>query len=252
MIVIKSSKELEIMALSGDIAASALGVAKEIIKEGVTTEYIDKKIEEHIILRGGKPSFLGYRGFPKSSCISVNDEVIHGIPDDRKIVEGDIVSVDVGVFYKGLHSDNAATFAVGQVSKEKKKLMEVTSSALQEGISAAVEGMRIGDIGNAIQTFVEDNGCSVVREFVGHGIGHNLHEDPEVPNYGRSGRGQRLSKGMTIAIEPMINLGEKYVDVIENDWTVVTRDGSPSAHFEMTVAITESKAVILTDWRKYI
>ncbi|NLL92020.1 MAG: type I methionyl aminopeptidase [Ruminococcaceae bacterium] len=252
MITVKSQSELEVMALSGDVAASALGVAKEIIKEGVTTDYIDKKIKEHIIQRGGKPSFLGYRGFPKSSCISVNDEVIHGIPGDRVIVEGDIVSVDVGVLYKGFHSDNAATFAVGQVSREKKKLLEVTALALQEGISMAVEGMRIGDIGNAIQTFVESNGCSVVREFVGHGIGYELHEDPEVPNYGRPGRGQRLSKGMTIAIEPMINLGARHVDVIENDWTVVTRDGSPSAHFEMTVAITESKAVILTDWGKYI
>ncbi len=229
------------------ISAAALGIAREAIRPGVSTAHIDDEIRKFIVSCGAKPSFLNYNGFPKSACISVNEEVIHGIPSGDKILrEGDIVSVDVGAYYNGYHGDNAFTFPVGTVSDEAKRLMDVTHESLKRAVAVAVKGNRIGDIGHAVQSYVEQNGFSVVRDYIGHGVGHELHEEPEVPNYGLEGHGARLVPGMTIAIEPMVNAGGWQVDVLDNDWTVVTRDGSLSAHFEYTIAITEGEAVILT------
>ncbi len=232
---------------AGKITAEARALAGELIKEGVTTKFIDRKVKEFIVSQGAKPSFLGLYGFPASACISVNEEVIHGIPSDDKVLKnGDIVSVDVGAFYKGYHGDCAATFAVGEIDGEAKKLIEVTRQSFFEGIKFAVEGNRVGDISFAIQSYVEQNGFSVVRDFVGHGVGKELHEDPEVANYGNAGRGPKLQVGMTLAIEPMVNVGSWRVKTLSNDWTVVTIDGKRSAHYENTVAITDNGVEILT------
>ncbi len=229
------------------ISAGALRVAKDALRPGVSTAYIDDVVRNYIHSQGATPSFLNYNGFPKSACISVNDQIIHGIPDAKTIVEeGDIVSIDVGAFCKGYHGDNAATYAVGRVSDEAQRLMDVTLESLRRAVAVAVPGNRIGDIGHAVQSYVEENGFSVVRDFVGHGVGHKLHEEPEVPNYGKPGHGARLVPGMTIAIEPMVNAGRYEIEVLDNDWTVVTRDGSLSAHFEYTIAITDGEPVILT------
>ena len=249
MLVLKTKADLEKMRIAGEISVEALRVAKESVRAGVSTSYIDGRVRSYIVSRGAQPSFLGYNGFPAATCISLNDEVIHGIPSGTVLSEGDIVSVDVGVIYKGFQGDNAATFAVGAISPEKTKLIEVTRECLFKAVSAAGKGGRVGDISSAVQTHAEENGFSVVRDFTGHGIGRELHEDPQIPNYGKAGRGARLIPGMTFAIEPMINAGEKDVNILSNGWTVVTNDNRPSAHFEMTVAITEYETEILTDWR---
>lgn len=247
MIQLKNKSELERMRKACQISAQALQVAGEAIKVGMTTLELDRIIHRFIVSQGAKPSFLGYGGFPGTACISVNNEVIHGIPSSARVLnEGDIVSVDVGAFYDGFHGDNAATFVVGTVSPEAQKLLDVTRDSLYKGIEAAIAGNRIGDIGCAVQTYVEENGFAVVRQYIGHGVGHELHEDPEVPNFGRAGRGVRLLPGMTIAIEPMVNAVGEGVRVLDDDWTVVTKSGSLSAHFEHTIAITEHGPVILT------
>lgn len=248
MITLKSGEEIIRMRDAGRIAAIAREIGGEYVKEGVTTAQIDREIKKAILSHGAKPSFLGYGGFPASACISVNEEIIHGIPSSNKILKnGDIVSIDVGAYYKGYHGDCAATFIVGNGSEEAKKLVDVTKQSFFEGVAAIGEGARIGDIGCAIQSYVEKFGFSVVREYIGHGIGKNLHEDPEVPNYGKSGYGPRLREGMTLAIEPMVNAGDWQVRVLEDKWTVVTKDGSLSAHYENTVAITANGVLILTD-----
>lgn len=246
MIEIKNSRELAAMKEACIISARALKLAGEAVEPGVTTEEIDRVVRRYIESQGAKPSFLGYGGFPASACISVNETVIHGIPDKRKIKAGDIVSVDVGAFFNGYHGDNAATFPAGDVSKEAQVLMDATREGLYEGIKAAVAGNRIGDIGAAVQRYVEVRGYSVVRQFVGHGVGTDLHEDPSVPNFGTPGRGPRLLPGMTLAIEPMINAGAHEVEILRDGWTTVTKDGSLSAHFEHTIAITADGPVILT------
>ena len=247
MIVLKTSRELAIMREACRISAKALRLAGEAVRPGVTTKAIDKAVHDFIVAQGAKPSFLHYSGYPASACISVNDVVIHGIPHKEIILkEGDIVSIDTGAFYEGFNGDNAYTFPCGDVSEEAKRLMDVTRESLFEGIKAAQAGARIGDIGSAVQRYVEARGYSVVRDFVGHGVGAKLHEDPSVPNYGTPGRGVRLLPGMTIAIEPMINAGVKEVKTLKDGWTTVTADGKLSAHFEHTIAITPDGPVIMT------
>ena len=247
MIIIKTDTEIQKMRDAGRITALARQLAGEHVREGVTTKFIDRKVKEFIVSHGAKPSFLGLYGFPASACISVNEEVIHGIPSDERVLKyGDIVSVDVGAFYKGYHGDCAATFVVGDTDDESKRLIEVTRQSFFEGIKFAVDGNRVGDISAAVQAYVEKNGCSVVRDFVGHGVGKDLHENPDVPNYGKPGRGPRLQTGMTIAVEPMVNAGTWRVKTLSNDWTVVTIDGKRSAHYENTIAITENGVEILT------
>lgn len=247
MIIIKTDTEIQKMRDAGRITALARQLAGEHVREGVTTKFIDRKVKEFIVSHGAKPSFLGLYGFPASACISVNEEVIHGIPSDERVLKyGDIVSVDVGAFYKGYHGDCAATFVVGDTDDESKRLIEVTRQSFFEGIKFAVDGNRVGDISAAVQAYVEKNGFSVVRDFVGHGVGKDLHENPDVPNYGKPGRGPRLQTGMTIAVEPMVNAGTCRVKTLSNDWTVVTIDGKRSAHYENTIAITENGVEILT------
>lgn len=247
MIIIKTSNELTKMRKAGLITGGALVAAQKAICPGMSTLELDRVIKNYIISHGAKPSFLGYNGFPASACISVNDTVIHGIPTSgEKLKEGDIVSVDVGAYIDGYHGDSAKTFAVGEISQEAKALMESTEESLYVAINMARPGVRIGDISAAIQEYNEKRGFSVVREFVGHGVGANLHEDPEVPNFGRAGHGPRLMPGMVIAIEPMINAGRPFVKILNDGWTVKTADKSLSAHFEHTIAITSSGAIILT------
>ncbi len=228
------------------LSARALKLGGEAVEPGVTTGEIDRLIRRFIEKEGGKPSFLGYGGFPASACISVNNTVIHGIPGGYVVKAGDIVSIDVGAYLNGYHGDNAATFAAGDISPEAQALLDATRESLYEGIRVATPGNRIGDIGAAVQRYVEVRGYSVVRQFVGHGVGTNLHEDPSVPNFGTPGRGPRLLPGMTLAIEPMINAGAHEVEILRDGWTTVTKDGSLSAHFEHTVAITADGPVILT------
>lgn len=247
MIVLKTSRELSIMKEACRISAGALQLIGKSIEPGITTAELDRIAEKYIRGEGAIPNFKGYSGYPATACISINNEVIHGIPSSsRKIKSGDIVSVDLGASINGYNGDNAATFAVGEISEEAKRLIEATRESLYEGIKAAVAGGRIGDIGYAISKYVEARGFSVVREFVGHGIGTKLHEAPEVPNYGTAGKGIRLLPGMTIAIEPMINQGLSGVKTLSDGWTVVTSDGSLSAHFEHTVAITSDGPQIMT------
>lgn len=247
MIVLKTARELSAMREAGIISQRALKLAGKAVEPGVSTWEIDAIIRNYIEKQGATPSFLGYCDFPASSCISVNDVVIHGIPSKRKILKnGDIVSIDVGAFFKGFHGDNAWTFACGDVSNEAQSLMDATRESLFEGIKQAVSGARIGDIANAVQRYTEARSYSVVRDFVGHGVGAKLHEDPSVPNFGTPGRGVRLLPGMTIAIEPMINVGTHKVKVLDDGWTTVTADGKLSAHFEHTIAITPDGPVILT------
>ena len=229
------------------LSALALKVGGEAVKPGVTTAEIAKVIYDFIMSQGATPSFLNLYGFPASACISVNDELIHGIPGNRVIKEGDIVSIDVGACLDGYHGDNAATFVAGEASEEAQKLLDVTKQSLYKGIEMAVVGNRVGDISNAVQTYCEERGYSVVREFVGHGIGRSVHEDPEVPNFGAAGHGPRLVNGMCIAIEPMINAGTRFLSTDSNGWTVRTKDGKLSAHFEHTIAITDNGPIILTD-----
>lgn len=246
MIVLKNPQQLAIMRDAGRISADALAVAGKAIEPGITTAEIDRIVREFILKQGAKPSFLHYNGFPASACISVNDVVIHGIPGHYRLQSGDIVSVDVGALYKGWQGDNAATFTCGEISPQAQRLLDATRESLYAGIAAAKAGARLGDIGSAVQKYAEERGFSVVRQFVGHGIGEKMHEEPDVPNYGKPGHGLRLVPGMVIAIEPMINQGGEAVKTMPDGWTVKTCDGKLSAHFENTVAITEDGPVILT------
>lgn len=247
MVILKTSRELAKMREAGRISQRALREAGRAVEPGVSTLEIDGIVRSYIEKMGAKPSFLGYGGFPASACISVNNVVIHGIPSKKQILKnGDIVSIDVGAYYNGYHGDNAWTFACGDISKEAEALLDATRESLFEGIKKAVAGNRIGDIGNAVQKYVEARSYSVVRDFVGHGVGAKLHEDPSVPNYGTPGHGVRLLPGMVIAIEPMVNQGTHRVRVLQDKWTTVTADGQLSAHFEHTIAITPSGPVILT------
>ena len=250
MITIKSPREIEAMRLAGKITAAARAFAGEMVKPGVTTQEIDKAVQQFIKQQGAVPSFLGYNGFPGSCCISVNDEVIHGIPGKRVLKEGDIVSIDVGAYIGGYHGDCAATFACGEISDEAKRLIQVTEQSFYEGLRYAKEGYRVSDISAAVQRYVEKEGFSIVREYVGHGIGRNLHEAPEVPNYGESGRGPRLLRGMTLAVEPMVNAGTAAIRNLSDGWTVKTKDGKYSAHYENTILITEGDPELLTDPKK--
>lgn len=247
MIVLKTNRELALMREACRISAEALRIAGEAVKPGISTGEIDKIAYDYIKSQGAEPNFLHLYGFPATACISINDEVIHGIPSkDRIIHDGDIVSIDLGAKIKGYNGDNAATFSAGEMSPEAKRLCDVTKESLNEGIKAAVVGGRIGDIGHAVQSYCEERGYGVVRQFTGHGIGVKLHESPEVPNFGTPGRGARLLPGMTICIEPMINVGTAAVKTMSNGWTVKTVDGKLSAHFEHSIAITDNGPVILT------
>lgn len=246
MITIKNERELESMRQACRITAEARALAGEMVRPGVSTKAIDQAVHDYIVSQGAKPSFLNYNGFPASACISVNATVIHGIPNGYILKEGDIVSVDVGALYKGFHGDCAATFACGAISTEAQKLIDVTKQSFFEGMKFATKGNRVQDISHAIQTYVECNGFSVVRSFVGHGIGRKLHEEPEVPNFGNPGRGPRLVPGMTLAVEPMVNQGVYDVQVLKDGWTVLTADGKLSAHYENTVLITDGEPEILT------
>ena len=246
MITIKNERELESMRQACIITAKARALAGTMVKPGVSTKAIDQAVYDFIVAQGAKPSFLNYNGFPASACISVNSSVIHGIPDGYILKDGDIVSVDVGAFYKGFHGDCAATFACGAISTEAQKLIDVTRQSFYEGLKLCRRGKRVQDISHAIQTYVESNGFSVVRSFVGHGVGRSLHEEPEVPNFGNPGRGPRLLPGMTLAIEPMVNEGVYDVKVLKDGWTTVTADGKLSAHYENTVLITDGEPEILT------
>ncbi|GAQ95812.1 methionyl aminopeptidase [Thermodesulfovibrio aggregans] len=247
MIILKSPEELKKIRKSCRIVATVLEELKIYIKEGLTTKQIEQFIENFIIKMGGIPAFKGYRGYPASACISINEQVVHGIPSEKVFIkEGDIVSVDVGVIYDSFYGDAAYTYSVGKISEEAEKLLKVTEEALYKGIAEAIPGNRVGDISNAIQSHVEANGFSVVRAFVGHGIGMSLHEDPQIPNFGSKGVGPKLKKGMTLAIEPMVNAGTHEVKILSDGWTAVTKDGSLSAHFEHTIAITEGEPEILT------
>jgi methionine aminopeptidase, type I len=247
MIVLKTSRELSMMKEACILSAKALKLAGEMVEPGVSTWDIDQEVKRYLEKAGAEPSFLGYQGFPASTCISVNEVVIHGIPSKEQILKsGDIVDIDVGAFYKGFHGDNAWTYPCGEISAEAKMLLDTTKESLFKGIEQATVGKRVGDIGHAVQEYAEARGYSVVREFVGHGVGARIHEDPSVPNYGKPGRGVRLTAGMTIAIEPMINVGTEEVKILSDGWTTVTKDGKFSAHFEHTIAITESGPVIMT------
>ena len=247
MIQLKNAKELAVMRRACEISALALRRGGEAIEAGITTAEIDKIIFDFIKRQGAKPNFKGLYGFPGTACISVNDEVIHGIPSHAKVIRpGDIVSIDTGAAFGGFNGDNACTFGCGKLDLEAQRLLDVTRESLHRGIAAAVFGARVGDISNAVQTYVEENGFSVVRDFVGHGVGRQLHESPEVPNFGRPGHGVRLQKGMTLAVEPMVNAGVWAVNVLPDGWTVKTRDGKLSAHYENTIAITDGDPEILT------
>lgn len=234
------------MSMSGRIVAQVIDSLKKMVAIGVTTKEIEDFADERIRVLGGIPAFKGYRGYPSSVCISVNEQVVHGIPSDRKLKDGDIVSIDIGVFLDGFYGDAAVTISIGTIDKESADLIRVTEESLYLGIENAVEGKRLYDISSAIQKHVEENGFSVVRLFVGHGIGRELHEEPQIPNYGVPGQGPRLKRGMTLAIEPMVNAGGHEVIVLEDGWTAVTKDGKRSAHFEHTVLVTQDKPRILT------
>lgn len=246
MIYLKSSNEIEHMRKAGKIVAEALAKVEEVIRPGITTKELDKVAEEYIISRGARPSFKGLYGFPATLCMSVNEEVVHGIPGDRVLKDGDIVSIDCGAFLNGFHGDAARTYPVGKITPDAQRLIDVTRESFFKGIEYAVVGNRIGDISHAIQVYVESNGFSVVRDYVGHGIGKELHEEPPVPNYGKAGRGPKLAKGMALAIEPMVNIGTYAVDEKEDGWTVVTYDGKLSAHYENTIVILDNGPEILT------
>lgn len=247
MITLKSAHEIEAMRLAGKITAAARALAREMVKPGVTTQQIDKAVFHFIREQGAIPSFLHYNGYPASVCVSVNDEIIHGIPGKRVLREGDIVSVDVGAYIGGYHGDCAGTYPCGQVPDEALRLIRVTQDSFFEGLKFAREGYRLSDISHAVQTFVEANGYSVVREYVGHGIGRNMHEAPEVPNYGKPGHGPRLLRGMTLAVEPMVNAGTAAIKQMPDGWTVKTADGKYAAHYENTILITAGDPELLTD-----
>ncbi|MCQ2456324.1 MAG: type I methionyl aminopeptidase [Clostridia bacterium] len=247
MINVKTPEQIKKMMVAGRITGEALALAGEMVRPGITTKQLDSKIRAHIEKCGARPSFLGYGGFPASACISVNNEVIHGIPSGKVLEEGDIVKIDVGAYKDGFHGDSANTFAVGRISPEAQALIDATRESFYKGIEAiGIENARLGDIGHAIEQYVADRGYSVVRKYVGHGVGHDLHEDPNVPNYGTPGRGVRLCRGMVIAIEPMVNAGGYEVIERPDKWTVVTKDSSLSAHYEHTVALTADGPLLLT------
>ena len=247
MIQLKNAEQISAMKRAGRITAEALVLAGEAVKPGITTKHLDDIICHHIEKSGARPSFLGYGGFPGSACISVNDQVIHGIPSKNVVLqEGDIVKVDTGAFIGGYHGDSARTFAVGNISSEAKRLIQVTEESFWQGLQKIEIGARLGDVGAAIEGHVKENGYAVVRKYVGHGIGRNLHESPDVPNYGTPGRGLRLASGMTLAIEPMVCTGTGEVRELSDGWTVVTNDGGLSAHYENTIALTENGIIVLT------
>lgn len=247
MIQLKNGEQIKIMKEAGRITGEALLVARDHVRPGISTYELDRLVREHIEKAGAKPSFLGYGGFPGSACVSINDEVIHGIPSKKRFLEeGDIVKVDVGAFYKGFHGDSARTIPVGRVSDEAKKLIEVTRASFFAGVEQMKVGNRLGDMGAAIDRLVVQNGFSTVKRYIGHGIGHELHESPDVPNYGTEGRGTRLCAGMVLAIEPMVNIGTETVRELSDGWTVKTADGSLSAHYENTVALTGDGIINLT------
>ena len=245
MITLKSAHEIELMRRAGKITAAARAVARDMVKPGVTTQQIDKAVYKFITEQGATPSFLHYNGYPASVCVSVNDEIIHGIPGKRVLQEGDIVSVDVGATFDGFVGDNAYTFAVGDISEEAADLLRVTEASLYAAIDAARVGARLGDVSHTVEEYCGSRGYGIVREYCGHGIGHEMHEDPEVPNYGKAGHGVRLVSGMTFCIEPMINVKGDAVRVLSDGWTVVTRSGSLAAHFEHEIAVTQDGPVIL-------
>jgi|TARA_B110000495_G_scaffold62631_1_gene53212 methionyl aminopeptidase len=251
MVFYKTKEEIELLKESSLLVGKTLAEVAKLIKPGVTTLQLDKIAEEFIRDNGAEPGFLGYGGFPNTLCTSVNEAVVHGVPNDKPLVDGDIVSVDCGTLMNGFYGDSAYTFEIGEVTPEIHKLLEVTKECLNKAVEVAVSGNRIGDIGYAVQKHAEDNGYGVVRELVGHGLGRGLHEKPEVPNYGRRGRGLKMKEGLVIAIEPMINLGVKEVSQLEDGWTIVTKDRKPSAHFEHDVAIGKGKAEVLSTF-KYI
>ncbi len=246
MITIKSPREIELLKIAGNIVYKTHQYLKPYVKEGITTKELDRLAEDFIRSQGATPSFKGYEGFPATLCTSVNNEVVHGIPSNYRLKNGDIISIDIGACYKGYHGDSAWTYAVGDISKEKQYLMEHTEKALFEGLAQIKPGNRIGDIGHAIETYAKAHNLGVVRELVGHGVGTSVHEDPEVPNYGKAGTGPLLREGMVIAVEPMLNLGSKEIYILDNDWTIETEDGLPSAHFEHTVVVTKDGYQILT------
>jgi methionyl aminopeptidase len=248
MIIVKNQEQIRLMRIAGRITAEAILLGAELVKPGVTTKQIDERIRHHIEKCGARPSFLGYGGFPGSACISINEQVIHGIPSRNTVLqEGDIVKIDVGAYIHGFHGDSARTIPCGRISAEAQKLIDVAKRSFELGAEAAGrEGARIGDIGAAIDGYVTENGFSTVKKYVGHGVGHDLHEDPNVPNFGTAGRGPKLCRGMVIAIEPMINAGTDAVRELSDGWTVLTKDGRLSAHYENTVAITDNGVEILT------
>ncbi len=246
MITIKNKDEINLMAEAGRIVKDTLFLLEENIEPGISTIELDSIAEKYIISQGAEPGFKGLYGYPSTICISIEDEVVHGLPGNTKLEEGQIVGIDVGSIYKGFYGDHAKSFPVGNISDEKKKLLKITNECLMKGIEKACDGNRVGDIGNAIQNYAEDNGYGVVRELVGHGIGAKLHEEPQIPNYGLTGTGPLIKEGMCFAIEPMINMGSKDVYTKKDGWTICTKDGKPSAHFEHTIAVTDNGPEILT------
>lgn len=246
MITLKSDREIELLKKAGQIVYLTHQYLKPYVKEGITTKELDRLAEEFIIKNGATPSFKGYDGFPATICASVNDEVVHGIPGKRKLKNGDIITLDIGACYKGYHGDSAWTYPVGEISNEKKYLLEHTEKSLFIGLEQIKPGNRIGDIGAAIEEYAENHGLGVVKELVGHGVGTDVHEEPEVPNYGKHGTGPLLREGMVIAVEPMLNLGTADIYILDNDWTIKTDDGMASAHYEHTVAVTKDGYQILT------
>ena len=246
MISIKSPREIELLRVAGEITGSTHNYLKPYIKAGITTKELDRLAEEYIRSRGATPSFKGYDGFPGSICASINEEVVHGIPSNRKLKEGDIITLDIGACYKGYHGDSAWTYAVGKITDEKKKLMEVTKESLFKGLEQVKAGNRIGDIGHAVLEYAESFGFGVVRELVGHGVGTDVHEEPDVPNYGKAHTGPILKEGMVIAVEPMITAGTREIFILDDDWTIITQDEKPAAHYEHTVLVTKDGYEILT------
>lgn len=246
MISIKTPREIELLRIAGEITGSTHNYLKPFIKPGITTKELDRLAEDYIRSRGATPSFKGYDGFPGTICASINEEVVHGIPSNRRLHEGDIISIDIGACYKGYHGDSAWTYPVGKISKEKEELLKDTEKSLFEGLSAIKAGNRIGDIGYKIQSYAESKGLGVIRELVGHGVGSNVHEAPDVPNYGKQGTGPLLKENMVIAVEPMLNMGTRNIFMLDDDWTIVTADDMPSAHFEHTVLVTKDGYEILT------
>ena len=246
MISIKTPREIELMKIAGEITGSTHNYLKQFIKPGVTTKELDQLAYDYIISRNATPSFKNYNGYPASICTSINEEVVHGIPGNRKLQTGDIISIDIGACYKGYHGDSAWTYPVGKISKEKEYLLKHTEEALLEGLSVIKEGARIGDIGHAVETSAQRHNLGVVKELVGHGVGKDLHEMPDVPNYGKENTGPILKAGMVIAVEPMLNFGTADIYLLDDDWTVITADDQPSAHFEHTVLITKDGYEILT------